>query len=170
MTWSFATAREPATFGAAIDEQANIEHAAGDKQTLCGIDMARVEVYRHLFGGRSTRNCPDCAAAVAAAPSEPSSQERLHDRVLAAAPSPLRDELLAALRNGADLRLGINGPAAAIVRHYARLDHLAAGRDALAAALSGAARAIIDEVVDAGGNFVVVQADDAPPVLGRRPA
>jgi len=170
MTWSFATARVPATFAAAIDEQANIEHAAGDKQTLCGIDMARVEVYRHLFGGLSTRNCADCAAAVAAAPSEPSHQERLHDRVLAAAPSPLRDELLAALRNGAELRLGIVGPAASITRHYARLDQLVEGHDPVAAVLDTAARVAFNEVVDDGGNFVVVQADDAPPVLGRRPA
>ncbi|MFC0546066.1 hypothetical protein [Kutzneria chonburiensis] len=170
MTWSFATARVPATFAAAIDEQANIEHAAGDGQTLCGLDLARMEIYRHLFGGRSTPNCPDCAAAVAAAPTEPSYQERLHDRVLAAEPSRLRDDLLAALRGGAELRLGINGPAAGITRHYAQLDRLAEGRETLAAALSTATRVIINEVVDGGGDFVVVQADGAPPVLGRRSA
>jgi len=49
MTWSFATARLPATFGAAIDFEANIEHAGDGDHTLCG--SPRCSAGRTLAGG-----------------------------------------------------------------------------------------------------------------------
>ncbi|GAA3433927.1 hypothetical protein [Kutzneria kofuensis] len=166
MTWSFETAREPAEFAAAIDRRTGVEHAAGRDRTLCGIDMTRLDIYRHLF--RPSSGCSTCATAAAAAPTEPSAQERLHDRVLAAAASPLRDRVIAALRRGADLRLGITGPAPGVARHYAKLDQVVEGHAALATALDTTGRVTISEVVDPGGNFVIVHADGATPVIGRR--
>ncbi|MFF4568962.1 hypothetical protein [Streptomyces sp. NPDC001410] len=93
--WSFETAREPARFGAAqVDGIPGTEHAVHSGGTLCGIPKQRIVRYRHIFVARGPRACPECRRQVAAALPRPSTQERLHDRVLAAAAGSIRDELL----------------------------------------------------------------------------
>src|SRR5262249_32473421 len=109
---------------------------------------------------------PACGVKASTAPTQPSAQERLHDRVFAATASPLLDQLTAALRRGARVRRWINGPAQGISR-YAGFDHITEGRDALAAALRPDDRLGIAEVEDPAGNFIIVLPDNAPPVIGR---
>ncbi|MFD9688859.1 hypothetical protein ACFWXO_24260, partial [Kitasatospora sp. NPDC059088] len=73
--WSFATARQPATFGACTveGEPDEPEHAAvGDDRTLCQEQPRTIVRYRHPFGVRvGARFCPRCRHLAAAAPTRP---------------------------------------------------------------------------------------------------
>ncbi|MGW0215807.1 hypothetical protein ACWDXH_15585 [Micromonospora chokoriensis] len=166
--WSFAAARVPAEFGAAVCPlTAGLEHAWGGEETLCGLVEDQVELYRHLFDREDASACPTCRQQAAVAPTWPCGQERLHDRVLAAAAGPLREELLDALRRGAEIKLWINGPAAGLAKHYARLDRIVEGGPALVAALSVNGSVGLARVEHGPWQFVVVLPDKGAPLIAR---
>ncbi|MFI0940886.1 hypothetical protein [Streptomyces sp. NPDC021020] len=169
--WSFAGAREPSRFGACqLDDAPGVDHAVGPRGTLCGITGRPLTTYRHLFAPSAPHSCPRCTDLAAAAPTQPSTQERLHDRVLAAAPGEVRDALLAALRRGAAVRLWLDGPAATLTAHYARLGELTEGAGAAAGALASAARPGLAEVEAGELRYLVVLPDDGgAPVVARGP-
>jgi hypothetical protein len=169
--WSFATARKPALFATAIHPPTpDVQHAYDGEESLCGISEVQLEVYRHLFAPEDTSACPICRQRAAAAPTQPCGQERLHDRVLAAAAGPIRAELLDALQRGADIRLWINGPAADLAKHYGRLDQIVEGRPAVVAALDGDASVGLARVEDGPWQFIVVLPDHGPPLIARATA
>ncbi|MBO4209210.1 hypothetical protein [Micromonospora echinofusca] len=169
--WSFATAREPARFGLAVARTGpDLPHAYGGPGTLCGIPGHRVEVYLSLFDTEDASACPSCRQRAAAAPTRPCAQERLHDRVLAAGAGPVREDLLAALRQGAAVPLWISGPAAGLARHYARLDRLVEGGPAVVAALKVDTSVGLARVAHEGGEFVVVLPDEGSAVVARATA
>jgi hypothetical protein len=165
--WSFASAREPARFSAAVQNGfPDVEHAAGIRATLCGIPKEQVVIYRHLFSTSSTKACPHCREQAAAAPTQPCTQEQLYDKVLTAAPGQLRDDLLGALRGGARISIWINGPASQIVRHYARPDHITHGANAVQALLTSGDRIGIARVTATpSGEFVVVLSENEAPFI-----
>ncbi|MFI9810102.1 hypothetical protein ACIHEJ_38390 [Streptomyces sp. NPDC052301] len=159
--WSFATAREPARFGAGErDDVPGVEHAMTAGGTLCGLPEDQVTRYRHLFAPRDPLACPQCRRQAAAAPAEPSAQERLHDLVLAAAPGTARDDLLAGLAKGAKVGLWLHGPSAALARHYAELDTLTEGVGPVAEAFDAATTIGLARVEDGSWRFLVVLPDD----------
>lgn len=178
--WSFATARQAARFALAMEIRGSAtEHAFHGGGTLCGIDEQRVDIFRTHFAaganqaGRNQaggdqasgdRACAVCRRLAAEAPTRPSAQERLHGLVSGAAPGYLRDELLAALLLGADVKIWINGPGAEAAGWYARLVD---GRDAVAAALDGSARAEIARVRHDFWEYVVVLPESGRPAVGR---
>ena len=125
-------------------------------------------MYRHLFSARRRDACSECKVRAADAPSEPGVQERLHGRVQDAAPAGLRDELLAALRTGADVRGWINGPADQVVRHYVELDRIVEGGELIAGVLDRGGRLGLAHVVHGAREFVVFLPEDGPPLVTRR--
>jgi hypothetical protein len=162
--WSFASAREPARFAAAEESgSSQAEHAFQSPATLCGIPDAQVVVYRYLFSLGRVHACPRCRERASAAPTLPSAQERLHDKVLTAPPGPLKGLLLEALRAGARITIWVNGPGtvakyarvAAITDGAAAVEHLLASRDPV-----GVAR-----VAQASGEFIVVLPQQADPII-----
>jgi hypothetical protein len=169
--WSFATARVPAEFGAAVRPLTpGVEHAWGGEETLCGLVEDQVELYRHLFDREGDSACPTCRQQADAAPTRPCGQERLHDRVLAAAAGPLREELLDALRRGAEIKLWINGPAVGLAKHYAPLDRIVEGGPAMVAALSVNGSVGLATVEHGPWQFIVVLPDHQPPLIARATA
>ncbi|MFJ6167881.1 hypothetical protein ACIQH6_22360 [Micromonospora orduensis] len=169
--WSFATARVPTQFGAAIHPLTPaVQHAWGDEETLCGLVEDQIELYRHLFDREDASSCPTCRQQAAAAPTEPCGQERLHDRLLAAGAGPMREDLLDALRQGAEIKLWINGPATSLAKHYAQLDRIVEGSPALIAALSVNRSVGLARVEHGPWQFIVVLPDHGPPLIARAPA
>ncbi|WP_067829169.1 hypothetical protein [Actinomadura kijaniata] len=179
--WSFASARQPARFGCAEQRDApEIEHAVtytGDvffcglprPVTLCGLAGEEFVAVICNFEPDSEHACPRCRVEVLAAPTVPCGQERLHDRVLQAAPSALRTQLLQALRAGAELGIWINGPAERVAI-YAHVDRIAEGRDALVSLLTGRDRVGVARVLQPTGEFVVVLPQSTRPVIAWAPA
>ncbi|GAA0930980.1 hypothetical protein [Virgisporangium aurantiacum] len=166
--WSFDAAREPAQFAAAVDPGSpGVEHALDDEQTLCSIPAGTVTVYRHLFRSNHPAACPACRLHAAAAPTRPSAQERLHDRVLAAGPGSMKDELLAALRRGGPIKIWVNGPGVRLGQHYGRAGQIVEGGPAAAAAWSTNERVGIARVITEDCQFVVVLPDEGPPSIAR---
>lgn len=154
--WSFASAREPAVFAAAEEsESPQAEHAFEPPATLCGVPEERVTIYRHLFNPDGIRACPHCREQAAAVPAVPCPQERLHDKVLAAAPGPLRTQLLDALRSGAEITTWITGSASQIARYVGsgRITH---GREAIDGLLNSGDRIGIARVAQPAGEFLVL--------------
>ncbi|WP_265560161.1 hypothetical protein [Streptomyces hygroscopicus] len=169
--WSFATAREPARFGAGgLEGAPGVEHAMADAGTLCGIPEQQITRYRHLFHAEGRQACARCRRQADAAPAQPSPQERLHDRVRAAAQGRARDDVLAALRKGAKIALWINGPSATLAQHYARLDELTEGAGPAADALEAAAASGLACVEDGSWRFIVVLPENGDrPLVARGP-
>ena len=164
--WSFASAREAATFTAAYESgSTQTLHAFDGSGTLCGLPEERVEVIRTLFWPGTADACPVCSERAASAPTVPSSQELLHDKVLTAAPGPLRDRLLDALRGGATIAIWVNGPADRVVVHYAQPDRITHEAEAVSNLHSSGGRLGVARVGDASGEFVVVLPEDGPPVI-----
>ncbi|MFC4146058.1 hypothetical protein ACFO0M_07310 [Micromonospora mangrovi] len=169
--WSFATARVPAQFGAAVQRrQPGVQHAWGGEETLCGLTEDRVELYLHLFDHEDDSACPTCRHRAAVAPTRPCGQERLHERVLTAVAGPMRDELLDALRRGAEIKLWINGPAALLAKHHARLDRIVEGAPPLVAALAVDGPIGLARVEFGPWLFIVVMPDHGPPLIARAAA
>lgn len=166
--WSFDVAREPAQFAAAVDRASpGVEHALGDGQTLCRIPARTLTVYRHLFRSDHAAACPACRLHAAAVPTRPCVQERLHDRVLTADPGSIRDELLAALRRGAPVKIWVNGPGTTLGQHYGRAGQIVEGGPAVVAAWSTNQRIGIARVATDDCQFVVVLPDEGPPSIAR---
>ncbi|MCX4825632.1 hypothetical protein OG883_38445 [Streptomyces sp. NBC_01142] len=166
--WSFTTAREPASFAACQEtDSPSVEHALAGSATLCGIRQDQVTVYRHPFFAERAEACSECRKAAADAPTEPGVQERLHGRVEVAVPGSLRDELLEALRKGADVRLWVNGPADRMVRHYAELDRIVDGGEPIEAVLRGGGRLGLARVVHGAREFVVFLPEDGATFVAR---
>jgi hypothetical protein len=165
--WSFESARGPAAFAAA-ESPDGVEHALGNAgATLCGLARRNVEVYRHLFRPGQPGSCPRCGDLSADAPSEPTTQERLHSLITAAAPGPLRDELAAALERGAEITLWMDGPASGFIKHYGRLERLTEGREAVVAALQSDERAGLAHVLYGDWRSTIVLRNGQPPVIAR---
>ncbi|MFD6665006.1 hypothetical protein ACFWDK_21905 [Micromonospora chalcea] len=169
--WSFATARVPAEFAAAIHPLTpGVQHAWNGEETLYGLIEDQIELYRHLFDGEDGSACPTCRQQAAAAPTRPCAQERLHDRVLATTAGPMREELLDALRRGARIKLWINGPAVSLARHYARLDQIVEGGPAMVAALGVNGSIGLARVEYGPWQFIVVLPDHGPSRIARATA
>ncbi|MFE0699101.1 hypothetical protein [Streptomyces sp. NPDC058872] len=169
--WSFTTAREPASFGAGqLTGEPGVDHAMGESGTLCGIPEHQVTRYMHLFEPAEPEACPDCRQRAEAAPTKPCAQERLHNRLQAADPGQARDDLLAALRKGAKVRLWIRGPAANLARHYARLNSLTDGAEPAVEAFNTARSIGLARVEDDDwGYLAVLPEDDSRPLVARGP-
>ncbi|GGJ73517.1 hypothetical protein [Streptomyces brasiliensis] len=169
--WSFATAREPARFGVCeVNGAPGVEHAVGARGTLCSISARHTTRYLHLFDPGAPHSCLRCRQRAEAAPTEPSAQERLHDRVRAAAQGKVRDDLLAALRGGAKVSLWINGPSASLAEHYAGLDELTDGAGPTVEAFGAAATVDLARVESGPWRFIVVlPADGGGPFVARGP-
>ncbi|MFJ9417693.1 hypothetical protein ACIRPT_26495 [Streptomyces sp. NPDC101227] len=144
-----------------------LEHAmAAANETLCGIPRDQVTVYRHLFFPRRRGACGECRERAVGAPTEPGPQERLYHRVKTAVPGCLREELLAALRSGADVRLWVNGPTEQVIRHYAQLDRIVEGAEAIEAVVRGdGGRLGLARVVHGAREFVVFLPEDGAPLV-----
>ncbi|MGW4793239.1 hypothetical protein ACWEPC_12605 [Nonomuraea sp. NPDC004297] len=140
------------------------EHAMGAHATLCGIPAKQIVVYRHLFRTSGARACPCCSERAAAAPTVPCGQERLHDKVLTAVPSPLRTRLLNALRNGAPIAIWIDGPADGVAVH-AHLDHITDGAEAVKDLLATHDPIGIARVTQPSGEFIVLLPQHTDPVI-----
>lgn len=163
--WSFASAREPARFAAAENRDSpQTEHAFRSPGTLCGIPEEQVIVYRHLFRANNIRACPSCREQAATVPAVPCAQERLHNRVLSAAPGHLRTRLLDWLRNGAEISIWVNGPASAIAWH-ARPDRITDGAETARELLATHDRIGIARVAQPSGEFIVLLPQHADPVI-----
>ncbi|MFF7212741.1 hypothetical protein ACFZAU_19710 [Streptomyces sp. NPDC008238] len=169
--WSFATARVPARFGACgVDGAPGVEHAVGARGTLCGKSARCTTGYLHLFDPGALHSCLRCREKAQAAPTEPCAQERLHDRVQAAAKDGVRDDLLVALRKGARVDLWISGPSEALARDYARLDELTEGAGTVADAVAAASTIGLARVEDDLWRFLVVlPVDGGRPLVSRGP-
>ncbi|MER6734686.1 hypothetical protein [Streptomyces puniciscabiei] len=169
--WSFAAAREPARFGVCVvNGVPGVKHAVGARGTLCGISARHTIRYRHLFIPDALHSCRRCRQEAETAPTQPCVQERLHGRVLDSAQSTTRDELLAALREGANVRLWINGRSTDLATFYARLDELTDGAGPAAAAFASAATIGLANVEHNLWRFLVVLPEDGgPPVIARGP-
>ncbi|MFI1069608.1 hypothetical protein [Streptomyces puniciscabiei] len=169
--WSFATAREPARFGVCeVNGVPGVEHAVGVRGTLCGISARHTTRYLHLFVADAVQSCRRCRQEAEAAPTQPCVQERLHDRVLDSALSTTRDEVLAALRLGANVRLWINGRSTDLAKFYARLDELTDGAASAAEAFASAATIGLANVEHDLWRFLVVLPEDGgPPIIARGP-
>ncbi|MEU8387300.1 hypothetical protein [Micromonospora sp. NPDC048843] len=169
--WSFAIARVPAEFAAAVHLlRPGVEHAWNSEETLCGLVEDQIELCRHLFDREDAAACPTCRQQAAVAPTRPCDQERLYDRVLAAAAGPTRDELLDALHRGAEIKLWINGPAVSLAKHYVQLEHSVEGGPAMVAALSVNRRVGLARVEHGPWQFIVVLPDHGLPLIARATA
>ncbi|WP_158973274.1 hypothetical protein [Streptomyces griseus] len=170
--WSFASAREPAFFTACEQtDTPGVGHALAAGGTLCGIPEDRLTVYRSPFFPSGETACARCAALAAEAPSRPGVQERLHERVRCAQPGVLREEVLAALLQGADVKLWINGPSKSLIRHYAQLDRIVEGGEPIEAVVRAGRRLGLARVVHGSREFVVfLPEDDRPFVTRAQPA
>ena len=167
--WSFATAGEPDKFTACVyPSMPSVEHAMGHgrHETLCGIPGDQVDVYRHFFSANRPKACHRCGERAALAPDRPCAQERLHDEILAADPGPLRDELVDALRSGADIALWINGPAMHI-KNYVKLENVIDDSERVAAMLNVTDRIGIARVVSGPREFIIVLPATGHPVIAR---
>jgi hypothetical protein len=169
--WSFAAAREPARFGAGVDAGVpDVEHAMAGNGTLCGIPEGQVTRYRHLFEPRRGRACPPCRRQADAAPTRPGAQERLHRLVKDAAPGEARDDLVAALAQGARVALWLRGPATDLARHYARSEALTEGVGPVAEAFRTATTIGLARVESGSWIFLVVLPQDGGrPLIARGP-
>ncbi|WKV71880.1 hypothetical protein AW27_010335 [Streptomyces sp. PCS3-D2] len=169
--WSFATAREAASFGAGeLTSVPGVEHAMAESGTLCGIPEHQVTRYMHLFEPAEPQACPECRQRAEAAPTKPCAQERLHDRLQAADPGQGRDDLLAALRRGVKVGLWLRGPAATLARHYADLDSLTEGAEPAIEAFNTTTNLGLARVEDGAWRFIaVLPEDDGRPLVARGP-
>ncbi|WP_106401482.1 hypothetical protein [Actinocorallia populi] len=164
--WSFASAREPARFGAAEQRRSRgTEHAlGGNHTTLCGIPEAQLVVWMHLFEPDGPQACADCRSHALEAPSVPCGQERLHDKLVSAPASPLQRRVLEALLAGAKIRIWISGPAQKMAV-YANVDSLTDGAAAASDLLAAGCRLSVARVVQPSGEFVILMPEEADPVI-----
>lgn len=73
-------------------------------------------------------------------------------------PGEARDDLLAALRKGAQVRLWIRGPASVLAEHYAGLDSLTEGV------------APVNDALNTTTAIGLARVDDSPPLIACGPA
>ncbi|WP_159012374.1 hypothetical protein [Streptomyces sp. NRRL F-5123] len=167
--WSFSTAREPARFGACeVNGAPGVEHAVDGRRTLCGISARHTTRHLHLFVAGALQSCRRCRQKAEASPTQPCVQERLYGRVLESAQGAMRDELLAALRKGAPVRLWINGPSADLAKSYASFDELTDGAGPAAEAFASAETIGLANVeYDLWRFLVVLPQDGGPPIIAR---
>ncbi|MFF8769214.1 hypothetical protein [Kitasatospora sp. NPDC015120] len=169
--WSFATAREPTRFGACeVHGVPGVEHAAGERGTLCGVSARYTTCYLHLFVPDALQSCRRCRQEAEASPTQPCVQERLHGRVLESAQGAMRDELLAALCKGANVSLWLSGPSADLAKSYAKLDELTEGTRTAAETFASAATIGLANVETGLWRFLVVLPQDGgSPIIARGP-
>ncbi|MGI5180985.1 hypothetical protein ACQEVZ_32210 [Dactylosporangium sp. CA-152071] len=120
------------------------------------------------FAPDAASACRACAARSAATPPRQTAQERLHRLVAAADAGPLRDDLLEALRNGAQVNPWVVGVSADRARSSTRLHEAIEGRDQASAALDAGGTFQLAEVATDACRFVAIIPTDARPVIVRR--
>lgn len=79
----------------------------------------------------------------------------------------MRDDLLAALRQGAAIKIWVNGPGMSLGQHYGRVGQIVEGGPAVVAAWSTNERVGIARVITDDCQFVVVLPDEGPPSIAR---
>ncbi|MGW2889340.1 hypothetical protein ACWDDN_29330 [Streptomyces griseoruber] len=141
-------------------------HGLSKGVSLCGIPGDRLTVYRGPFDPTRDTACPGCRAQVLGDP-EPTLQDLLRHRVRGAVPGPLRAELLAALKQGAQVGLWVSGRAAELVRRHARRERIVEG-GALVEAVVGADGPLgLARVVHGTREFLVFLPQDGRPFVAR---
>ncbi|KUN76334.1 hypothetical protein AQJ64_37800 [Streptomyces griseoruber] len=141
-------------------------HGLSKGASLCGIPGDRLTVYRGPFDPTRDTACPGCRAQVLGDP-EPTLQDLLRHRVRGAVPGPLRAELLAALKQGAQVGLWVSGRAAELVRRHARRERIVEG-GALVEAVVGADGPLgLARVVHGTREFLVFLPQDGRPFVAR---
>ena len=158
--------RVPGFFTACEETDApGVGHGLSKDATVCGIPRDRLTVYRSPFDPTRETACPRCREVTP--PSEPSAQERLHHLVRGAVPGRLREELLVALRLGAEVKLWINGPANSLVRHYAKAERIVEGGEPIEAVARADRRLGLARVVHGAREFVVFLPQEGRPFVTR---
>jgi hypothetical protein len=165
LEWSFASARQSATFAAAEEEGSpQTEHAVRAGGALCGLPEEQIIIYRSMFKPNGIRACPRCRELAVSAPTVPCGQERLHDRVVTAVPGALRTQLINALQSGADIRIWINGPTIHVSR-YTHSDRITDGAEAVRDLLASQDWVSVARVAHPSGEFIVVLPQHLAPVI-----
>ncbi|WP_416981707.1 hypothetical protein [Streptomyces sp. T028] len=165
--WRFGPGRRPPFFALCEETDApGTRHALSKGGALCGIPDVRLTVFRGPFDPTHDTACPACRAQVVGDP-EPTLQERLHHRVRGAVPGPLREELLAALRQGAEVGLWVSGPARELVRQHARRERIVEGGEPVDAVVRADRRLGLARVVHGTREFVVFIPQDGRPFVTR---
>lgn len=78
--------------------------------------------------------------------------------------------MLNALRQGAEIRLWINGPAVTLAKHYIPLDRIIEGGSAVVDALAVGGSVGLARVQHEQWEYVVVLPDGGPPLIARATA
>ncbi|MFF4659202.1 hypothetical protein [Streptomyces sp. NPDC001381] len=145
-------------------------HGLSGGRTLCGIPRDRLTLYRGPFTPAGETACPRCGERALGEP-EPGVEERLRHRVRGAVPGRPREELLAALRQGARVGLWVSGPAKDLVRHHAGRERIVEGGEPVEAVVRANRRLGLARVVHGTREFVVfLPEDDRPFVTRAEPA
>lgn len=163
--------RKPVEFPSCVTPgpAGEVTHAVKNTATLCGIPLRDTTYVTGHFAAGGESACPSCAQHATATPPAASVQERLHSRVVAAAAGPLRDELIDALRQGAQVHPWRMGPAGDSMRDGVRLHEAVEGGPEAAEALRTTGRLETAEVAGDSWRFVVVMPEGSRPVIVRRP-
>ena len=165
--WRHGPGRRPRFFAHCEETDApGTGHGLSKGGTLCGIPQDRVTVYRGPFDPTRDTACPGCRAQAVGDP-EPDIRERLEHRVRGAVPGRLREELLAALRQGAEVGLWVGGPAADLVRRYAQRERIVEGGEPVEALIRADRRLGLARVVHGRREFVVFIPQDGRPFVTR---
>jgi hypothetical protein len=147
-----------------------VAHAATGIATLCRIPLRKVHLTDRLFTAGNEAACTVCSERLAAIPPRQSPQELLYNEITASAPGPLRDELVEALKRGAEVSPWVMDAAADRIRSSARLHEAIEGGPEAESALRTTDRAGMAEVVHGEWRFVVIMPKDSTPVIVRRTA
>ncbi|MFF3336633.1 hypothetical protein ACFYWX_45310 [Streptomyces sp. NPDC002888] len=165
--WRDGPGRRPPFYAHCEETYApGVGHALAAGRSLCGIPRDRLTVYRGPFDPTRDTACPSCRAQTVGDP-EPSLQERLEHRVRGAVPGRPREELLAALRQGAEVGLWVSGPAKDLVRHYAHRERIVEGGEPIEAVVRADRRLGLARVVHGHREFVVFIPQDGRPFVTR---
>ena len=165
--WRSGPGRRPRFFThCEVTEAPGPGHGLSKGATLCGSPEDRVTVYRSPFDPTRETACHGCRTRAVGDP-EPGVRERLQHRVRGAVPSRLREELLAALRQGAEVGLWVGGPAADLVRRYAQRERIVEGGEPVEALIRADRRLGLARVVHGTREFVVFIPEDGRPFVTR---
>ncbi|MFJ8111760.1 hypothetical protein [Streptomyces sp. NPDC096132] len=165
--WRFGPGRPPPFLTLCEETEApGTRHGLAKGGSLCGIPQDRLTVYRGPFVPVHDMACPGCRSQVLGDP-EPSVGERLLHRVRGAVPGRPREELLSALRQGAEVGLWVSGPAQELVRRYAGRERIVEGGEPVEAVVRADRRLGLARVVHGTREFVVFIPEDGRPFVAR---
>ncbi|MDI2131906.1 hypothetical protein [Yinghuangia seranimata] len=104
---------------ARADADPGAEHGTANGRTLCGIPREQVTVYRHFFFPLRPDACPRCRSLATGAPVDAAARERIYAYAESADWGPLREALLDALLEDAEVSVWLEGPASELIHRYA---------------------------------------------------